>query len=206
MSASIGDVDARRGAFRGARALVVGLGLTGEAAARTLAALGADVVAIDTRPDVAARAAASLPGVLVLEPAPTAGGAHGDRQDEAADRSRAATALVERALALDPRLAVVSPGIPPASPLIALPRAAGLDVMSEFDLAWLVRADDAPWLFVTGTNGKTTTVQMLHSIFTAAGLRSRAVGNVGTPIMEAVLDPKPYDVLAVELSSFQLHW
>jgi UDP-N-acetylmuramoylalanine--D-glutamate ligase len=59
---------------------------------------------------------------------------------------------------------------------------------------------------VTGTNGKTTTVQMLDSILRAAGLRSIAVGNVGLPIVEAVMDPEPYDVLAVELSSFQLHY
>ena len=63
-----------------------------------------------------------------------------------------------------------------------------------------------PWLCVTGTNGKTTTVQMLDSILRAAGLRSIAVGNVGLPIVEAVMDPEPYDVLAVELSSFQLHY
>jgi UDP-N-acetylmuramoylalanine--D-glutamate ligase len=61
-------------------------------------------------------------------------------------------------------------------------------------------------LCVTGTNGKTTTVQMLDSILRAAGLRSIAVGNVGLPIVEAVMDPEPYDVFAVELSSFQLHY
>ena len=59
---------------------------------------------------------------------------------------------------------------------------------------------------MTGTNGKTTTVQMLDAILRAAGLRSVAVGNVGLPIVEAVMDPEPYDVLAVELSSFQLHY
>ena len=59
---------------------------------------------------------------------------------------------------------------------------------------------------MTGTNGKTTTAQMLDAILRAAGLRSRAVGNVGLPIVEAVMDPEPYDVLAVELSSFQLHY
>ena len=63
-----------------------------------------------------------------------------------------------------------------------------------------------PWLGITGTNGKTTTTQMLDSILSAAGLRSAAVGNIGRPIMEIVLDPEPYDVLAVELSSHQLHW
>jgi UDP-N-acetylmuramoylalanine--D-glutamate ligase len=59
---------------------------------------------------------------------------------------------------------------------------------------------------VTGTNGKTTTVQMLDAILREAGLRSAAVGNVGRPIVEAVMDPEPYDVFAVELSSFQLHY
>ena len=64
----------------------------------------------------------------------------------------------------------------------------------------------APWLTITGTNGKTTTVEMLASMLRAAGLRATAAGNVGTPILEAVLHPEPYDVIAVELSSFQLHW
>ena len=63
-----------------------------------------------------------------------------------------------------------------------------------------------PWLGVTGTNGKTTTTQMLESMLRAAGLRTAAVGNIGRPVMETVLDPEPYDVLAVELSSHQLHW
>ncbi len=68
------------------------------------------------------------------------------------------------------------------------------------------RVGAAPWITVTGTNGKTTTVNMLASILRAAGLRATSAGNVGTPLLEAVLHPEPYDVLAVELSSFQLHW
>ncbi|MCW2773015.1 MAG: UDP-N-acetylmuramoylalanine--D-glutamate ligase, partial [Nocardioides sp.] len=64
----------------------------------------------------------------------------------------------------------------------------------------------APWLAVPGTNGKTTTVQMLEAMLRAAGLRTVAAGNVGLPLVEAVMDPDPYDVLAVELSSFQLHY
>jgi UDP-N-acetylmuramoylalanine--D-glutamate ligase len=64
----------------------------------------------------------------------------------------------------------------------------------------------APWLAVTGTNGKTTTVQMLASILTAASKRTAAVGNVGVSVLDAVLAEEPYDVLAVELSSYQLHW
>ena len=68
------------------------------------------------------------------------------------------------------------------------------------------RPRSVPWLGITGTNGKTTTTQMLESMLGAAGLRTAAVGNIGRPIMEIVLDPEPYDVLAVELSSHQLHW
>ena len=64
----------------------------------------------------------------------------------------------------------------------------------------------AEWLAITGTNGKTTTVGMAESMLQAAGLRAIAAGNVGTPILDAVRDPIGYDVLAVELSSFQLHW
>jgi UDP-N-acetylmuramoylalanine--D-glutamate ligase len=63
-----------------------------------------------------------------------------------------------------------------------------------------------PWLALTGTNGKTTTLRMLASILRASGLRVGATGNVGDPIVSAVLDPAGHDVLAVELSSFQLHW
>src|ERR1039458_5458455 len=62
------------------------------------------------------------------------------------------------------------------------------------------------WLAVTGTNGKTTTVRMLAAMLAAAGHRSIAAGNVGTSAVEAVTEPEPYPVIAVELSSFQLHW
>jgi UDP-N-acetylmuramoylalanine--D-glutamate ligase len=76
------------------------------------------------------------------------------------------------------------------------------------ELAWRLRDFDRPppWLAVTGTNGKTTTVRMLAEILRASGLRATAVGNVGDPVIEAVLHPAPYDVIALELSSFQLHW
>ena len=64
----------------------------------------------------------------------------------------------------------------------------------------------ADWLTITGTNGKTTTVGMAESMLQAAGLKAIAVGNVGTPILDALRDPVDYDAFAVELSSFQLHW
>ncbi len=107
-------------------------------------------------------------------------------------------------------LVVTSPGWRPDSPLLAAAAAAGLEVVGEVELAWrLAHAPQAPrppapWLAVTGTNGKTTTVQMLEAVLAAAGARTVAAGNVGLPLVEAV--EGAYDVLAVELSSFQLHW
>ena len=78
-----------------------------------------------------------------------------------------------------------------------------LEILGD-DLRVLVRP--APWLAVTGTNGKTTTVRMLAEMLRASGLRATAAGNVGDPVVETVLHPQPYDVIALELSSYQLHW
>ena len=105
-------------------------------------------------------------------------------------------------------LVVTSPGWRPDQPMLVDAAGRGIPVWGEVELAWRMRARTgaAPWLTVTGTNGKTTTVQMLAEILRAAGLRATSAGNVGTPLLEAVLDPDPYDVIAVELSSFQLHW
>lgn len=106
-------------------------------------------------------------------------------------------------------LVVASPGWRPSSPVLLAAGERGVAVWSEVELAWRLRAEraggPAPWLAVTGTNGKTTTVGMLASIGAAAGLDVPAVGNVGTPVVEAAVDPA-HDALAVELSSFQLHF
>jgi UDP-N-acetylmuramoylalanine--D-glutamate ligase len=155
--------------------LVVGLGITGRAAARVLAERDAVVTTLD---DVAPDA---------------------DVHDAAAV-DLASTDLV-----------VASPGWRPSSPVLVSAAAAGVPVWSEVELAWRLRVDrtagdgPAPWLAVTGTNGKTTTVGMLAAILAAAGLDAPAVGNVGEPVVLAVTDPS-HDVLAVELSSFQLHF
>jgi UDP-N-acetylmuramoylalanine--D-glutamate ligase len=104
-------------------------------------------------------------------------------------------------------LVVASPGWRPDHPVFTSAQARGIEIIGEVELAWRLRAPDAaPWLAVTGTNGKTTTVRMLESILRAAGLRALAVGNVGVSIVDAVLAEPGYEVLAVELSSFQLHW
>jgi len=102
-------------------------------------------------------------------------------------------------------LVVTSPGWRPTHPLFAHAAEQGVPVWGEVELAWRLRHPAVPWLGVTGTNGKTTTVQMLASMLRAAGHRAVAAGNVGLPLLDAALDPS-YDVLAVELSSYQLHW
>jgi UDP-N-acetylmuramoylalanine--D-glutamate ligase len=102
-------------------------------------------------------------------------------------------------------LLVVSPGLPPSAPVIRSAQAQGMPVWGELELAWRMRGpESAPWLFVTGTNGKTTTTLMLAAMLRAAGLRTDAVGNIGVSLVSAVLDPRPYDVLAVEVGAPQL--
>ena len=176
--------------WTGVRAVVTGFGVSGFAAADTLQHLGASVTVLDERvpEDGSARAEQAtlletLGVTLRLEPGATA------------------------TLPDDVDLVVTSPGWRPESPALRAAAERGVPVWGEVELAWRLRGPGAPpWLCVTGTNGKTTTVQMLDAILRAAGLRSAAVGNVGRPVLEAVMDPEPLDVLAVELSSFQLHW
>ncbi len=180
----------RRDDWSGVRAVVAGFGVSGFAAADNLIHLGAGVVALDEKGE-GKEEQAELLGVLGAD-----------------------VRLGEGTTAVLPDkadLLVVSPGWKPSAPLIVQARERGIPVWGEVELAWRLRAPGsdgrpAPWLAVTGTNGKTTTVQMLDSILRAAGLRSVAAGNVGLPLVEAVMDPTPYDVFAVELSSFQLHY
>lgn len=174
--------------WAGLRVLVVGLGVSGFAAADALAERGAVVTAVSRDVSDAIRERATILEIL---------GADVRLGPEHMGEAPEGTELV-----------VTSPGVPPHDPLMLACDARGIPVWGEVELAWRMRAAEgaAPWLTVTGTNGKTTTVGMLASILSAAGLRATAAGNVGTPLLEAVLHPEPYDVLAVELSSFQLHW
>ncbi|GGJ85573.1 UDP-N-acetylmuramoylalanine--D-glutamate ligase [Pilimelia anulata] len=164
------------------RVVVGGTGVAGAAAAGALLRRGAAVTVLDRAASPAAeRLAAAGATVIVAEPPPP-------------DLLAGVTDVV------------VSPGFPPTHPLVLAAHAAGVEVYSEPELAWRLRGHGAPdWLAVTGTNGKTTTVTMLAAILAAAGRRTAALGNIGTPLVEAAVDPA-YDVLAVELSSFQLHW
>ncbi|MFI5864416.1 UDP-N-acetylmuramoyl-L-alanine--D-glutamate ligase [Streptomyces sp. NPDC051546] len=172
-------------AWHGKNITVAGLGVSGISAARALAGLGAVVTVVDGGDGEGHRARAAeleAAGISVRL---------GDAQT----------------LPEGTELVVTSPGWKPDSPLFAAAAGAGVDVVGDVEIAWLLRGPDAaPWLAITGTNGKTTTTQMLASILKAAGLRTAAVGNIGTPIIDVVLGEETYDVLAVELSSYQLHW
>lgn len=170
-------------AFVGRRVCVAGLGVSGLAAARVLAGRGADVTVVEARDGAEQRERAAqltTAGVAVRL-------GDGDSLPPGTD------------------LVVTSPGWRPDAPLLRAAAEAGVEIIGEVELAWRLRGEGAaPWLAITGTDGKTTAVRMLAAILTAAGHKTIAVGNVGTPIVDAVL--APYDVLAVELSSFQLHW
>jgi UDP-N-acetylmuramoylalanine--D-glutamate ligase len=174
--------------------VVAGLGITGNSVSSLLVSHGARVVAVDSRDDAERRAVAdklAAQGVTVrLGPAELGPGA---------------------AVPPGTGLVVTSPGLRPDTPLLASAVAAGIEVIGDVELAWRLRpalpgGGRQQWLAITGTNGKTTTVRMLAAMLAAAGHRSIAAGNVGTPILDVVTDPDPYPVVAVELSSFQLYW
>ncbi|WP_435220155.1 UDP-N-acetylmuramoyl-L-alanine--D-glutamate ligase [Streptomyces sp. Tue6028] len=174
--------------WQGKNVTVAGLGVSGIPAAKVLHGLGAVVTVVNDGDDERSRAqAAELEALGVTV------------------RLGDGATLPEGT-----ELIVTAPGWKPDKPLFAAAAEAGVPVWGDVELAWRLRGQDgrepAPWLAVTGTNGKTTTVQMLASILEAAGLRTAAVGNIGVSLLDAVLGEETYDVLAVELSSYQLHW
>ncbi|MEV7423714.1 UDP-N-acetylmuramoyl-L-alanine--D-glutamate ligase [Streptomyces sp. NPDC091212] len=171
--------------WHGKRVTVAGLGVSGIPAARVLHGLGAAVTVVNEVDDERARA-----------------------QGAELEKLGVTVRLGDGATLPDStELIVTAPGWRPDKPLFAAAEAAGVEIWGDVELAWRLRKPDAaPWLAVTGTNGKTTTVRMLASILEAAGLRTAAVGNIGVSLLDAVTAEEPYDVLAVELSSYQLHW
>src|SRR5881227_2294202 len=100
-------------------------------------------------------------------------------------------------------MAVLSPGIDPASRLVRNFSSRGIDVIGELELGWR-SCDKAPVIAVTGTNGKTTTTELLAQMLNACGQRTIACGNIGRPLSEVAREKQTYDVLTVEVSSFQL--
>ncbi len=178
----------RTGPWKELRAVVIGIGVSGFAAADNLLHVGASVTVLAESATPEQQEKAELLEVL------------GARVRIGAGASATLPGDVD--------LVVTSPGVPPTAPALSAAYARGVPVWGEVELAWRLRDPEHPgrWLCLTGTNGKTTTVQMLDGILKAAGVRSVACGNVGLPIVEAVMDPEPYAVYAAELSSFQLHY
>lgn len=181
--------------WAGLRVVVAGLGLSGFSAADTLIELGAKVLIVDGSDTEVNRARADTLKIVGATDV-LLGDGHND-----------ALPLIDGQA---PQLVIASPGWNPRQPLLAAAAEAGIEIWGDVELAWRVREKEgrklAEWVVITGTNGKTTTVGMTESIFRAAGLRSIAAGNVGTPILDAIRDPEGFDVIAVELSSFQLHY
>lgn len=163
----------------GVAVLVAGAGVTGRSVTRALVEQGADVTVTDGD----AERLAELAGL---------------------------GAALAQGLSRPPRgtrLVVTSPGWRPSAPLLTAAAAEGIEVIGDVELAWRIGQGlrhPPTWLAVTGTNGKTTTVGMLEAMLRADGADAVACGNVGFAVLDAVL--AGHRVLAVELSSFQLHW
>jgi UDP-N-acetylmuramoylalanine--D-glutamate ligase len=154
--------------------LVVGLARSGAAAARMLRAHG-EVIGCDAADPEAARA---LPGVEV------------HLQSDGLE-------LLRRA-----RTVVKSPGVPREAPVVAEALRRGVPVLGELELAWRLLPNR--FLAVTGTNGKTTTVELLGAIHREAGVPVAVAGNVGRPLASLVGAERPHSVVVCEVSSFQL--
>lgn len=160
----------------GESVLILGAGVTGAAVARSLSAKGASILFADDQVE-------SIEGFRVSKT---------DQID-----------ITEFSFL------VISPGWKESHPLIVKAQAAGIRLVNEIDLAWSFRAELVPgqkWIALTGTNGKTTTVEMAAAMLRAGGVSAIACGNVGTTVIESVESSEKYEVLVLELSSFQLHW
>ncbi|MEX0151881.1 UDP-N-acetylmuramoyl-L-alanine--D-glutamate ligase [Microbacterium sp. LMI1-1-1.1] len=177
--------------WRGLRVAVLGLSVTGFSVADTLAELGAEVLVVTEK---AAEEYARLLPVI-------GAGLHVGPLDAPPAE------LVDFA----PEVVIASPGFPPSHPVIRWTQENGIALWGDVELAWrvrdkVVRPDGRPadWVLITGTNGKTTTTRLTAEMLVAGGLRAAPVGNIGTPVLDAVRDPAGFDAFVVELSSHQL--
>jgi UDP-N-acetylmuramoylalanine--D-glutamate ligase len=163
--------------------LVVGLAKTGVACARFLASRGARVTVTDMRGESAlAEQMAQLAGFEIKRELTY----HDEQTFQASD------------------LIVVSPGVPQNLPQLIMARRAGVEIISEVELA--SRYIDAPLVAITGTNGKTTTTTITGEIFKHNGFRTFVGGNIGNPLIELADSGEAVDRVVAEISSFQLEW
>lgn len=174
----------RSGNWQQFRFGVAGLGVAGFACADALSQVGAQTWAIDTKVSDAVSDKATLLELL-------------DVQVQIGADAR---------LPDDLDVLVVSPGLRPNHPMIQSALARGVEVWGELELAWRLRDEHrpAPWLTVTGTNGKTTTTLMLESMLCADGRRAVAAGNIGHSVVHTVMDPEGPEVIAVEVGAPQM--
>jgi UDP-N-acetylmuramoylalanine--D-glutamate ligase len=176
--------------WSGLRVAVVGLGVTGFSVADTLAELGCEVTVFAEHAQAEQLDILDVLGVKHVTGVAAAG-------------------VPEALLLFAPDLLITSPGVKPDSEVIAWAGKTGVPVWVDIDLAWRLRdkaGKNSEWICVTGTNGKTTTVQLTTEMLLAAGIRAESCGNIGTPILDSIRRPEGLDVLVVELSSFQLHY
>mgnify|MGYP006206724565 FL=1 len=175
--------------WRETRFAVIGLGSSGFSAADTLAELGSEVKVFAESADQQLLDILEVIGVQhEIGPGATS---------------------PDLVLNFEPQIAIISPGVSPSNPLVLALEARQVTLWTDIDLAWRLR-DKTPliaqWFVITGTNGKTTTSQLLETMLNTDGRRTIACGNIGFPILDAVRDPLGFDALVVELSSFQLHY
>lgn len=191
MSAPLDELHSWHADWKGLKVAVLGLSVTGFSVADTLAELGADVLVVTEQADEEyARLLPVIGAELWTGPL---------------------GAVPAELRAFEPEVVVASPGFAPHHPVIAWARESGVALWGDVELAWRVRdkvrrpdGTPADWVLITGTNGKTTTTQLTAAMLVAGGLRAVPVGNIGTPVLDAVRDPEGFDVLVVELSSHQL--
>jgi UDP-N-acetylmuramoylalanine--D-glutamate ligase len=194
LSRDLSALTSWRADWSGLRVVVFGVGVTGFAVADTLVELGADVLVIAARASDEHRQLLEVIGATLEL-----------HTDEAT--------IPEALVGFEPELVVVSPGYHPDHALPVWAEEQGIPVWGDIELAWrlrdkVLRTDGAPveWIGVTGTNGKTTTTQLTATMLVAGGLRAAPAGNIGIPVLDAIRDPAGFDVLVIELSSYQLHW
>ncbi|HEY4433064.1 MAG TPA: UDP-N-acetylmuramoyl-L-alanine--D-glutamate ligase [Candidatus Cybelea sp.] len=165
----------------GSSLLVIGLGRSGLASLEVLARSDARLFATDEKPVEArgdAVAAAEALGAQFVEP-------------------EALNSILDR---ID--WAVLSPGVPPISPVVRALHGANVPVIGEVELAY--RLCKAPIIAVTGTKGKSTTTALIGHLLRACGLRTRVGGNIGNPLITEVVDAESDEWVVAEVSSFQL--
>jgi UDP-N-acetylmuramoylalanine--D-glutamate ligase len=176
--------------WSGIKVAVLGLGITGFSVADTLNELGTKLLVVAEAADSEILDILDVLGVKSVIDSDSA-------------------VLQEAVDEFKPDVLIVSPGVVPTSPIVLNSIGAGIPIWTDIDLAWRLKDKFVPnqeWICITGTNGKTTTTELTEAMLLAAEVKAVACGNIGKPILDCIRDPAAFEVLIVELSSFQLHY